>query len=71
MGYMGGLGLALFLMSITPVVLRYAVQAGQGGTAKVFGVAMGVYCLLNLASIFTVAYAFVPGGVYFRERTDW
>ncbi|KAG6900584.1 hypothetical protein C0993_008301 [Termitomyces sp. T159_Od127] len=69
-GYLGGLGLALFLMSITPVVLRRAVQTSEGGTVKVFGVAMGVYCLLNLASIFTVAYAFVPGGVYFRERTD-
>ncbi|KAG5716861.1 Protein cwh43 [Termitomyces sp. T112] len=69
-GYAGGLGLALFLMSITPIVLGRAVHAAKGGAIKVFGVAMGVYCLFNLASIFTVAYAFVPGGVYFRERTD-
>jgi hypothetical protein len=30
-----------------------------------------VYCVLNVVSIFTVAYAFVPGGVYLRGRTDW
>lgn len=38
--------------------------------AKVYANAMFVYILLNLASIFTVAYAFVPGGWVFRERTD-
>ncbi|KAG6909998.1 hypothetical protein DXG01_013998 [Tephrocybe rancida] len=65
-GYVGGLGLAVFLMSVLPVVLKRA----EGGRGRVFGAAMGVYCVLNLASIFTVAYAFVPGGVVFRERTD-
>ena len=39
-------------------------------TAAVYTAALGVYCALTLASIFTVAYAFVPGGVYLRERTD-
>lgn len=39
-------------------------------TAAVYTAAFGVYCALTLASIFTVAYAFVPGGVYLRERTD-
>ncbi|EAU85636.2 hypothetical protein CC1G_06349 [Coprinopsis cinerea okayama7 len=41
-----------------------------GQVAKTFSSAMLVYILLNLASIFTVAYAFVPGGWVFRERTD-
>ncbi|KAG6839895.1 hypothetical protein C0991_010677 [Blastosporella zonata] len=71
-GYTGGLGFALFLMSAVPGVLQNAVQAtrARGNVARVFGAAMGVYCVLNLASIFTVAYAFVSGGVVFRERTD-
>jgi hypothetical protein len=38
--------------------------------ARVYASAYFVYILLNLASIFTVAYAFVPGGWVFRERTD-
>lgn len=72
-GYVGGLNLALFLMSITPLVFHRAAAAALGGTGKigrVYFTALLVYCLLNLASIFTVAYAFVPGGIYFRERTD-
>ncbi|KAG6805537.1 hypothetical protein H0H92_015033, partial [Tricholoma furcatifolium] len=69
-GYAGGLAFAFFLMSIIPIVLRRAVLRAQGDVARVFGAAMGTYCLLNLASIFTVAYAFVPGGAYLRERTD-
>lgn len=68
-GYAGGLGVAFFLMSIVPGVLQRAAQTGR--PAQTYGTAFGVYCVLNLASIFTVAYAFVPGGVYLRERTDW
>ncbi|KAF6759901.1 Frag1/DRAM/Sfk1 family-domain-containing protein [Ephemerocybe angulata] len=45
------------------------VDAGM--VARVYAGAMGVYILFNLASIFTVAYAFVPGGWVFRERTGW
>ncbi|KAF5382105.1 hypothetical protein D9615_004235 [Tricholomella constricta] len=70
LGYVGGLGHSLFLMSIMPSVLLRAAQLGKGNVAKTYAVAFLVYCVLNLASIFTVAYAFVPGGVYFRERTD-
>lgn len=83
LGYAGGLSFGLFLMSIVPVVFRGAAAAavtlveGKGGGVKIvthlartYTVALLVYCLFNLASIFTVAYAFVPGGSYFRERTD-
>ncbi|KAJ7773105.1 Frag1/DRAM/Sfk1 family-domain-containing protein [Mycena metata] len=73
LGYMGGLNLAIFIMSVIPIVLRRAsAAAGSRGesTGKVYFTAMLVYCLLGLASIWTVAYAFVPGGVYLRERTD-
>ena len=81
-GYLGGLGVAFFLMSILPHVFETAASASVAAAvgshagerrmqiAKTYTIAMGLYCLLNLASIFTVAYAFVPGGVYLRERTD-
>jgi hypothetical protein len=69
LGYLGGLGLAFFLMCITPIVFGQ-VAAAKARAGRMIGTAFVVYCLLNLASIFTVAYAFVPGGVYFRERTN-
>ncbi|KAF5367533.1 hypothetical protein D9758_003810 [Tetrapyrgos nigripes] len=68
LGYTGGLGFAFFMMSCFPVVLGHA--AANGGLAKTSFNAFLVYCLLNLASVWTVAYAFVPGGIYLRERTD-
>lgn len=81
LGYTGGLAHALFLMSVIPLVLqRAAIAVGSNtsspdtakltGVARTYMLAMFVYCLLNLASIFTAAYAFVPGGWVFRERTD-
>ncbi|KAF9036160.1 Frag1/DRAM/Sfk1 family-domain-containing protein [Panaeolus papilionaceus] len=80
LGYTGGLGVAIFLMSVIPLVFKTAANgsvyknASTGQTVYViegvYTTAFVVYCLLNLASIFTAAYAFVPGGVYFRERTD-
>ncbi|KAG5646112.1 hypothetical protein DXG03_004351 [Asterophora parasitica] len=69
-GYAGGLAHALFLMSVIPSVWSRAAQLGRGRVARTYAGAFLVYCLFNLASIFTVAYAFVPGGEYFRERTD-
>ncbi|KAJ2926820.1 hypothetical protein H1R20_g10260, partial [Candolleomyces eurysporus] len=83
-GYGWSLLLAFVLSSVTPGILENAAkvaritsedddetdgaQASQLG--KVYASAMVVYILFNLASIFTVAYAFVPGGHVFRERTD-
>src|ERR1700722_1722271 len=68
LGYVGGLQLSLFLMSIIPLTLQRAAQAGNVG--KTYFTAMLVYCVLSLGSVWTVAYAFVPAGVYLRERTD-
>ncbi|KAJ7494594.1 Frag1/DRAM/Sfk1 family-domain-containing protein [Mycena galericulata] len=73
LGYAGGLNLAVFIMSIIPVVFKRASDAaGSPGNSpgKVYFTAMVVYCVLILSSIWTVAYAFVPGGIYLRERTD-
>ncbi|KIY44119.1 hypothetical protein FISHEDRAFT_51837 [Fistulina hepatica ATCC 64428] len=67
-GYSGGLGVATFLGTLIPRVFENAAAAS--GAARVYGTAMLVYCLMTLANVWTVAYAFVPGGIYLRERTD-
>lgn len=66
--YFGGLNLALFLMSITPVVLARA--ASNKHLTRTYTFAFLVAALFDVASTFTVAYAFVPGGEVFRERTN-
>jgi hypothetical protein len=67
-GYIGGLNFALFLMSVIPVFLgRVAANKYPVGTITV---AFLVNALFDVVNTFTVAYAFVPGGEYFRERTD-
>ncbi|KAJ3788058.1 Frag1/DRAM/Sfk1 family-domain-containing protein [Lentinula aff. detonsa] len=67
-GYLGGLGLSIFIMGSFPLVLHNA--SSTRAVFKTSFTAMLVYCLLALANVWTVAYAFVPGGVYLRERTD-
>jgi len=69
-GYFGGLNLAVFSMSVLPMVLSMAADSSNGRLARTYTLAFLVTCLLYLASMWTVAYAFVPGGVYLRERTD-
>lgn len=69
-GYAGGLGFALFLMSVVPGVWARAAEAGRGREARMAVVACLVVIVYDVASTFTVAYAFVPGGEVFRERTD-
>ncbi|RPB25516.1 hypothetical protein L211DRAFT_861313 [Terfezia boudieri ATCC MYA-4762] len=66
-GYYGAFALAIYLTSIIPSFIRTAVQHGPG---KTFGNAFFLYNLLVLAHVWTVAYAFVPGGPLLRERTD-
>jgi hypothetical protein len=70
-GYAGGLGLAFWTMSVTPMVFQRARALAAGKVVRTYTTAFVVYCLFVLASLFTVAYAFVPGGAIFRERTDW
>ncbi|KAI0346196.1 hypothetical protein BDW22DRAFT_1352223 [Trametopsis cervina] len=67
-GYVGGLNFALFLMSVIPVVFGRA--ASNRYLARTYTIAFFVNALLDVVNTFTVAYAFVPGGQVFRERTD-
>lgn len=69
-GYLGGFNLVIFLMSALPMVLSVVAESSKGRLARTYTLAFFVTCLLYFASVWTVAYAFVPGGVYLRERTD-
>lgn len=66
-GYIGGLILTVYLMSITPVILE---SAGRHNPGVTFGLGFFILILLYLAHVWVVAYAFVPGGPLLRERTD-
>lgn len=69
-GFIGGLNFAIFCMSILPSILSQS-SAWQGNKAgRRFFVTFFVAILFYLANVWTVAYAFVPGGIYLRERTD-
>lgn len=67
-GYIGGMNFAVFLMSIIPLVLGHAARNGH--IARTYTIAMLTTALFDVINTFTVAYAFVPGGEYLRERTD-
>ncbi|KAL0574045.1 Protein cwh43 [Marasmius crinis-equi] len=66
-GYGGSLVYALFSMSVTPLAVIQASKAKN--VTRTYFIAMLVYCVLMLAAVWAVAYAFVPGGEYLRERT--
>ncbi|KAI5121231.1 hypothetical protein M0805_007238 [Coniferiporia weirii] len=68
LGYVGGLGVAAFLMSIIPQTLSGAADKKYVG--RTYFSAFLVAILFYFANVWTVAYAFVPGGEYLRERTD-
>ncbi|KAI9567300.1 Frag1/DRAM/Sfk1 family-domain-containing protein [Boletus coccyginus] len=69
-GFLGGLNFAIFCMSILPSVLSQS-SAWQGDkVGRRLFVTFFVAILFYLANVWTVAYAFVPGGPYLRERTD-
>ncbi|CUA75942.1 Protein cwh43 [Schizosaccharomyces pombe 972h-] [Rhizoctonia solani] len=66
-GYAGGLVYGLFLMSIFPKMLQ---ESAFRGSALVYYLMWLTTIGLILADVWATAYAFVPGGVYMRERTD-
>ena len=68
LGYLGALLLACFMMSLAPPFLSSAAHRNPGTT---FGLAFLFYNFMVLAHVWTVAYAFVPGGPLLREHTDY
>lgn len=67
-GYQGGLALAAYLMAVAVPLIA---QASKKSPAVTFGLGFFFYNFLVLFHVWVVAYAFVPGGPYVRERTDW
>jgi hypothetical protein len=65
--YYGGLVLGVYLLSITPALIR---GISTQPPFKTLFTSFMVYNILCLAHVWVVAYEFVPGGVYARERTD-
>lgn len=74
LGFTSGLVLCIFSLSIFPRYLQALVtsskSAGWWKAAAGFGLGYLIYDLMELCHTFTVAYAFVPFGGAFRERTD-
>ncbi|KAI0048975.1 hypothetical protein FA95DRAFT_1604785 [Auriscalpium vulgare] len=70
-GYFGGLAHAVFLMASAPHVIQQAGSAARArGAGRVFGVAWLTWIVFIFIGTFTVAYAFVPGAMPFREKTN-
>ncbi|OCF42243.1 calcofluor white hypersensitive protein [Kwoniella heveanensis CBS 569] len=66
-GFMGGLLLVTYLTSIFPAYVRAASACRPSSTS---GYALVTNIILDVVSVITAAYAFVPMGWIFRERTD-
>lgn len=66
--YYGGLVLGMVTTSLMPVLVR---SLTAHGAFKTLFTSFMIYNVLCLAHVWVVAYAFVPGGVYARERTNW
>ena len=69
-GFLGGLNFAVFCMSILSPILSQSSAWQRDKVGRRHFVAFFTAILFYLANVWTVAYAFVPGGLYLRERTD-
>ena len=67
LAFCGGLGLAVYTMSLFP---RIANQVSKCSKGKCLTLSLLVCVVFLLASVWVVAFNFVPGGVYTRERND-
>lgn len=66
-GFAGSLGLCFYIASLAPLMGQ--AVAGYNVAGLLF-CSFFVSIVISLASVWIVAYAFVPGGPLLRERTD-
>jgi hypothetical protein len=67
-GYYGALALTVYLLAFSVPMISVASRRNPATT---FGLGFLIYNFLVLFHVWVVAYAFVPGGPYVREHTDW
>lgn len=67
-GYYGALVTAAYLMAMSIPILS---NASKKNPAVTFGLGFFIYNFMVLFHVWVTAYAFVPGGPYVREHTDW
>jgi len=67
LGFAGGIALTIYLTALIPSYFRIA---SVGPPSTIWGHALLVNCLIDVISVVTTAYAFVPLGWLVRERTD-
>lgn len=67
LGYLGGLIFSFYLISVTPILLENVSRFNPGVS---FPIAFLFHIIFMLSSVWTVAYAFVPGGPLLRESTN-
>ncbi|KAI8819697.1 putative integral plasma membrane protein [Fimicolochytrium jonesii] len=68
LGFAGGLIFTMYISSIAPTLMMQLPFFPAGRTMFL---AMFLYAIMQLAHVWTVAYAFVPLGEYARERTHY
>ncbi|KAK6200221.1 Frag1/DRAM/Sfk1 family-domain-containing protein [Scheffersomyces amazonensis] len=67
LGYLGASVYTIYIASISPLIWKSTIGYNSG---LLFFIGFFYYVVLALASVWIVAYAFVPGGFLLRERTD-
>lgn len=67
-GYFGALTTAAYLMAVSFPLISNAAKKSPAAT---FGLGFLIYNFMVLFHVWVVAYAFVPGGPFVREHTDW
>jgi hypothetical protein len=68
--FLGGIVTAAFLMSIWPHVMKRATM-NPNTIGRTWGVATATYILGVIATAYCMCYNFVPGGMFFREKTHY